>query len=304
MKNKTKILACCALCFVVLTWGLSPVIGKFMLQVYSPGIKRLLDAVFATAALGAIAGKQLKTVDKGMLRFSLLIGVCFSLAMLLEGVALHYTTPAKSNFFGNFSCVTVPLFVALFTGCLPKPGKLLAGFVCLMGFGVIIFGDTVGGGIPAFSLGDGLTLASGVFYGITTAAIGTWGKNRNSLVLTFLEFCVTVPMCILYVVCFEDVVFSWAWKDLMTVAVAAVVVQGLCWLLRNFAVRHIEPGLVAIIMSFSTVVSGVVSVLTGMDTFSWSLAIGGGICAAAAVISGLSGVNRNGKTKEIIKQEG
>ena len=289
MKHKTKILAYLALFFVILTWGLSPVIGKYMLGFYSPGIKRLLDAVFATAALGAIAGKQLKTADRGMIRFSLLIGLFFSLAMLLEGVALNYTTPAKSNFFGNVSCITVPIFAAVFTRKLPRPGKLLAGLLCLAGFGIIVFGDTLAGGIPAFSFGDGLTLVSGVFYGITTAAIGTWGKKRNSLVLTFLEFCVTVPMCVLFVVCFEDVVFSWSLRDLAIVAGAAVVVQGLCWLLRNFAVRHIEPGLVAILMSFSTVVSGVVSVLTGMDVFSWSLAIGGGVCVAAAILSGLSG---------------
>lgn len=290
MKHKTKILAYLALFFVILTWGLSPVIGKYMLGFYSPGIKRLLDAVFATAALGAIAGKQLKTADRGTVWFSLVIGLFFSLAMLLEGVALNYTTPAKSNFFGNVSCITVPVFAAVFTRQLPRPGKLLAGLLCLAGFGIIVFGDTLAGGIPAFSFGDGLTLVSGVFYGITTAAIGTWGKNRNSLVLTFLEFCVTVPMCVLYVVCFETVAFSWSFRDLAIVAVAAVVVQGLCWLLRNFAVRHIEPGLVAILMSFSTVVSGVVSVLTGMDIFSWSLAIGGGVCVAAAILSGLSGV--------------
>lgn len=290
MKHKTKILAYLALSFVILTWGLSPVIGKYMLGFYSPGIKRLLDAVFATAALGAIAGRQLKTADRGMVCFSLIIGLFFSLAMLLEGVALNYTTPAKSNFFGNVSCITVPIFAAAFTRKLPRPGKLLAGLLCLAGFGIIVFGDTLSGGIPAFSFGDGLTLVSGVFYGITTAAIGTWGKNRNSLVLTFLEFCVTVPVCVLYVVCFEKVAFSWSFRDLAIVAVAAVVVQGLCWLLRNFAVRHIEPGLVAILMSFSTVVSGVVSVLTGMDIFSWSLAIGGGVCVAAAILSGLSGV--------------
>lgn len=288
MNKKIKILSYAALVFVVLTWGISPVIGKYMLGFYSPGMKRLLDAVFATAALGAIAGKQLKHVDKGTLKFSLFVGSCFSLAMLFEGVALNYTTPAKSTFYGNVTCITVPVFAAVFTRKLPRMGKILAGFVCLLGFGVIVFGDTVSGGLPSFSMGDGLTLVSGIFYGISNAAVGTWGKNKNSLVLTFLEFCVTVPMCVLYVLCFEEVAFSWQLRDLVIVAAAAVLVQGLCWLLRNFAMRYIEPGFAAIIISFSTVVSGVVSVLTGMDTFSWSLAIGGGICVAAAILSGLS----------------
>ena len=187
----------------------------------------------------------------------------------------------------------MPLCAALFTRRLPNAGKLLAGGVCLLGFGVIVFGDTLAGGLPAFSLGDGLTLVSGLFYGITTAAIGTWGRKRNTLVLTFLEFCVTIPVCAVYVLCFEQVRFSWAWRDLAIIAAAAVVVQGLCWLLRNFAVRHLDPSFVAILMSFSTVVSGIVSVLTGMDSFSWSLAVGGGICVVAAVMSGLSGQKKS-----------
>ena len=37
MKNRTKTLAWLALLTVVITWGLSPVIGKYMLNSYSPG---------------------------------------------------------------------------------------------------------------------------------------------------------------------------------------------------------------------------------------------------------------------------
>ena len=285
-KDKQKLLAALALAVVVITWGLSPIIGKYMLNVYSPGIKRLLDAIFATLALGLIANKQMLKIDKNVVKVSLFVGVCFAVAMLLEGVALAFTTPAKSTFFGNVTCITVPLFAALFAKAVPGIGKILAGIVCLAGFGVIVFGD---GGIPSFSLGDGLTLLSGVFYGATTAAIATWGKHMNSVVVTFLEFLVTIPFCAAYVFLFEDVQFSWNVRDLLIVAAAAIIVQGVCWLLRNFAVRHLDAGLVAIVASFSTVVAGVVSVLVGMDVFSWNLVIGGALCVVAAIVSGISG---------------
>ena len=285
-KDKQKLLAALALAVVVVTWGLSPIIGKYMLNVYSPGIKRLLDAIFATLALGLIANKQMLKIDKNVVKVSLFGGVCFAVAMLLEGVALAFTPPAKSTFFGNVTCITGPLFAALFAKAAPGIGKILAGVVCLAGFGVIVFGD---GGIPSFSLGDGLTLLSGVFYGATTAAIATWGKHMNSVVVTFLEFLVTIPFCAAYVFLFEDVQFSWNVRDLLIVAAAAIIVQGVCWLLRNFAVRHLDAGLVAIVASFSTVVAGVVSVLVGMDVFSWNLVIGGALCVVAAIVSGISG---------------
>ena len=283
--KKQKLYAYLSLALVVLAWGVSPVVSKFMLTTYSPGIKRLMDALFASLVLGAIAGKHLITTDKSTIRFSLLLGICFSLGMLFEGIGINYTTPAKSTFYGNVTCITVPVFAAIFAKKLPGVLKVLSGVICLVGFGVIIFGNSGESGLPSFALGDGLTLLSGVFYGATVAMTGTWGKSNNTLVVTFFEFLVSIPMCILYVLFFETVVFSWSLKDIIIVAVTAVIVQGVCWLLRNYALKYLDAGFVAIVTSFSMVVSGVISVLVGMDTFSWALCIGGVICLGAVVLS-------------------
>ena len=288
MQPKTqKRLAYLSLAFVVLAWGISPVVSKYMLTSYSPGIKRTMDAFFASVALGAIAGKHLIRTNTATIRFSLLVGLCFSLGLLFEGVGIHYTTPAKSTFYGNVTCITVPVFAAIFSKKLPGVLKVLSGVICLIGFGVIIFGNDPGSAPPAFALGDALTLLSGLFYGATVAMTGTWGHNKNALVITFFEFLVSIPMCILYVVLFEQVAFSWSIQDFATVAISAVIVQGLCWLLRNFALQHLDAGFVAIVTSFSMVVSGVISVLVGMDTFSWALCIGGVICLGAVILSAL-----------------
>lgn len=295
IKDKQKLLAVLALIGVVITWGVSPIVSKYMLNSYSPGVKRLLDAIFATMALGLICNRQVTKIDRKVLKVSLFVGVCFALAMILEGVALAYTTPAKSSFFGNVTCITVPVFAALFAKMAPGIGKVLAGLICIAGFGVIIFGD---GAIPSFSLGDALTLLSGVFYGATTAAIATWGKHMNSVVVTFLEFLVTIPFCAAYVFLFEEVQFSWNVRDILIIAVAAVLVQGVCWLLRNFAVRHLDAGLVAIVASFSTLVSGVVSIFAKMDVFSWNLVIGGSLCVGAAIVSGVAGKFERGVKRE------
>lgn len=282
-----KVLAYLSCLLVVLSWGISPVVSKYMMTAYSPGIKRVLDAFFASAILGMIAGKHVIRADKGMIRFSLLVGLCFSLGLLFEGIGINYTTPAKSTFYGNVTCITVPLFAAIFAKKLPGVLMILSGVLCLVGFGVIIFGNSPGSVAPSFALGDALTLLSGLFYGATVAMTGTWGRSKNTLVITFFEFLVSVPMCILYVLFFEQVSFSWSIRDLAIVAGSAVVVQGLCWLLRNFALRYLDAGFVAIATSFSMVVSGIISVWVGMDEFSWALCIGGGICLLAVILSSL-----------------
>lgn len=286
MKSKrVKVLAYLALAFVVLAWGLSPVLSKYILNSgYSPGIKRFIDAIFASAALGMIANKQLTKVNISVLKTSVFVGVCFALAMLLEGLAHGATTPAMSTLYGNVTCITVPLFVAIFSKQLPNVMKLLAGGLCIGGFAVIAFGE----GSFSFAPGDGLVLLSGVFYGASSAAINTWGKNMNSIVVTFIEFCVAIPVCAAYAFLLEDISFLWDVKSLLIIAATAVVVQGICWLLRNFAMQHLDAGFVAIIASFSTVVTAAVSIMFGMDEFSWRLVIGGGICVVSAIVSGLS----------------
>ena len=64
-----KLYAYLSLALVVLAWGVSPVVSKFVLTTYSPGIKRLMDALFASLALGAIAGKHFLTTDRSTVRF-------------------------------------------------------------------------------------------------------------------------------------------------------------------------------------------------------------------------------------------
>ena len=293
-KDRTKLLAYLALAFVVLAWGLSPVVSKYIINSgYTPGIKRFIDAIFASAALGAIANKQLTKVTKNVFKTSLFVGVCFAVAMLLEGLSHGFTTPAMSTLYGNVTCITVPLFVAAFSKQLPNGLKLLAGGLCVAGFAVIAFGE----GSFSFALGDGLVLLSGVFYGASSAAINTWGKNMNSVVVTFIEFCVAVPVCAVYAFLLEDISFLWDVKSLLLIAGTAVVVQGICWLLRNFAMQHLDAGFVAIIASFSTVITAAVSILFGMDDFSWRLVIGGGICVVSAIISGLAS-NRSSEAAE------
>ncbi len=293
-QNKTKVIAYLALAFVVLAWGLAPVIAKHIINSgYSPGIKRFIDAIFASAALGAIANKQLTKVTKSVFKTSLFVGVCFALAMLLEGLSHGYTTPAMSTLYGNVTCITVPLFVAAFSKQLPNGMKLFAGGLCIAGFAVIAFGE----GSFSFALGDGLVLLSGVFYGACSAAINTWGKHMNSVVVTFIEFCVAIPVCAAYAFFLEDISFFWDVKSLLIIAVTAVVVQGVCWLLRNFAMQHLDAGFVAIIASFSSVITAAVSIMFGMDDFSWRLVIGGGICVVSAIISGWAS-NRTAKSLE------
>lgn len=287
MKN-VKLYAYFAIVFVTVTWGVSPVVTKYMLGKYSAGVQRLIGAVFAVISLGLVANKKLKNIDKSYIKLALPVGVCFSLAVLLEGIALRFTTPAKSTFYGNVTCIVVPVCMAIFARVKPNVLKIAAGALCALGFGVTVFGDTIGGGMPSFSLGDGLTLLSGMFYGVVVASIGTWGKDKDSLLLTFLEFCICIPVCLIYVLYFEEVAFSWAASDLAIIIAIEILVQGVCWWMRNFALRNIDAGFVAIVTSMSTIVSGVVSVLTGMDVFTWSLLVGGLVCVSAAILSGLS----------------
>ena len=305
---KGKKFSYATLIFVMMVWGISGVVGKTLLVHYSPAIMRVSSAAITIVFLGCIINKNIVKIDKSYWKLSLPLGASLAIAQLLEINSLVYTSPVKTVFYGNATCIVVPLFVALFTLKPPKPLKVLAGAVCFIGLSVISFGDIIGGGLASFNYGDALALLSGVMYGVSIAIIGVFAKDKDTLYLTFAEFCVVLPVSLAYALIAGQTEFSFQIENILYLfLVSGLLCSAICWWLRNNAVKNIDPSRVTIIMSFSGIVSGIVSILAGMEKFSWSLAVGGAICIGAVLLSDITGAeakNKNDNNKGGIKMPG
>jgi drug/metabolite transporter (DMT)-like permease len=75
----------------------------------------------------------------------------------------------------------------------------------------------------------------------------------------------------------------------------ALVSNVLCWYLRTYSMKYVNPTAVSVIMPFSAVITGVVSVLIGMDALSLEFVFGGLISLVAVILSSIGDIKYEGK---------
>ena len=90
----------------------------------------------------------------------------------------------------------------------------------------------------------------------------------------------------------EPIRFEWNFGMIAIIAALAILANTVCWTLRTDAMKHIDATIVAVMMPFSAVVTGLVSVALGLDSLSVNFVIGGIIVLAASILSGLGDLKK------------
>ena len=269
---------------ILLLWGTTPVLNKKIISSYSPALMIGLRATVAAAFVGAVAGKRLKALDRSYLKTAGVSGAALGFAYVVQTVGLQYTTPAKSAFLENVSCIVVPIVLFFATKKRISVFQLLSALVCLAGVGVLSF-DGNAQGLFSFGAGELLSCLGGVLYGVNIALMGVFGKDKNALVYAFVQMLAVAAAGLFYAFLFEEMRFSLAPTDLLLLVYLGVIPTGLSWILRSVCQKHVNAAVVGVIMPFGAVITGVTSALCGEDTFGPSLFLGGTLCVSAIVLS-------------------
>ena len=82
-----------------------------------------------------------------------------------------------------------------------------------------------------------------------------------------------------------------------------VLTNAVCWTVRTSSMKYVSPSVVAVIMPFSAVVTGIVAVILGMDTLSYTLVIGAVIGLIASLISSFADVMESKKAANSNSEE-
>ena len=282
-----------ALSFVVLFWGFSSVGYYYFYKYYSAAVLISIMTLFSAIFFWIIAGKKLKQLDKRYWKIALPICLLNSFANVIQRIGLQYTTPANYAFFEHLSCVVVPVMMFVFIRKRPTILQAIAGVCCLVGC-FILCGVSFSSAQSTFGIGDVLCIISGVLLGICVAAIGAFTKKLDAVL--FMVFYMTAYFVVSLLMAvgmhfvriggvpMEQAVITWDMPLLLLVIVFGLVDIALCWLLRTEAIRRIDPVTVATVSPFAAVITGIVSVLVGIDQLTPKLVIGGSIIFASAVI--------------------
>lgn len=292
---KTKVGAYAALWFVVLVWGCCPLVNVYLNRSFSPTVLQILVSFTAALTLLIWNIPYLKELNRDYFRIALVTGAFNAIASLVQKIGLLYTTPANYAFLENLSCVTVPLLVWILAKTRPTKLNLLTCVLCLVGSYIIS-----GAAGISFSAGDMLCAAAGMLYGVNIAVTGIHAKKFRPSLYIFLQMAAGSVLSVGNALLLNAIQFNGApivpiqysthIPLLLVMAAYSIISNVVCWTLRTKAMQHIPATVVSVIAPLSAVVTAVLSVCLGTDTFSWQLLLGGGIGFLAAVLSSLEDV--------------
>lgn len=284
---------------VIFIWSTTPVINPYLYQYISPTIASFISGLVAVISLIPVVGKNFALLDKKLLRVAIPTGLINSAASLIQKIGLLYTTPSRYAFLENLSCVIVPIMMFVFVRKKPTKLKLLSALLCL--FGCFLLSGASSGG-ASVGIGEILCSVSGILYGINIAATAAFAAGLYAPLYVFVHMVVHsvtsgVSAIVLNSITFGGAPISAAYFEWNTVVILVLVGMALlsytfCWIVRTNVMKHLDATVVAVMMPFSAVITGIFSILLGMDTLSPSLFFGAIAMLCASILSSLSDLKK------------
>ena len=74
------------------------------------------------------------------------------------------------------------------------------------------------------------------------------------------------------------------------------------WIIRTEVLKYVNASAVAVIMPFSSVVTGVVAVAVGRDAFALPLLVGGLVILLSSILSSVADIRENKRKNQHLKE--
>lgn len=311
-KNKSTILAYMGIIAVVFIWGVIPTAKKALIgDHFSAAVYSAVTTFAAACVLLIISAKSLKLLNKEYFKVAIPTGLCVGAAALLQAIAYKYdASPTKQAFLENLSCVIVPILLFIFIKKKPSILTVLASITCLAASFVLgdVFSDNL-----TFGIADVLNALAGVFYGINIAFTGIFAKKFHAPLYVMIQLFVQAAVSAIIAVAFNFITYGGepmdkivftpdVWLILGLIGIG-IITNAVCWTIRTTAMKYVSANVVAVIMPFSAIITGIVSVILGMDSLSSTLIIGAALGLAASFMSSAGDIMENKKENKTTEQQ-
>jgi drug/metabolite transporter (DMT)-like permease len=161
-----------------------------------------------------------------------------------------------------------------------------------------------------FSLGIGelLCALSGIFYGVNIAGTSVFTKKFDAALYIMILLLVESVLSLVVSLAFNFILINgvpvetikFSFNPLLLLSRIAVVLisSTLCWVIRTNSMKHVDATVVAVMMPFSSIIAGILSVLFGMDELSTNLVIGAVLGFTAMIICAFGDMHADKKYKQ------
>ena len=259
-----------ALFLTAIFWGTTFSIGKLATEAFSPSF--IIALRFSVAAIAlVIASYTLRNqVNKEYLTDGIWMGITLFLSYLLQVAGLSLdTSPGKSAFLCTTYCVLVPFLHWFVTKERPKWLHILCVFICLAGIGIL---SLQGGG--GMSMGDILTVLSGVpcAFNIVVSSIAC--RDKNPLLLTTIELSVVMVLAWICVFVTNTFPTEFPLNTVGGIVYLGLIATALCLYLQSYGLKYAEPSIGGMILSLESVFGVIFSIIIYHEKITIRMIIG------------------------------
>ncbi|MBR4865393.1 MAG: DMT family transporter [Clostridia bacterium] len=270
-----------ALFFTAALWGSTFTLGKLASETFSASFIIALRFLIAALVLLVAAWPKRKLLDRSYWIHGFWMGVTLFASYILQvwGLTMD-TSPGKSAFLCTTYSVMVPFLYWLVTRERPKLRHLFCVFLCLGGVGILSLSGGWG-----MSLGDFLTVASGVPCSVNLVISAIVCKNRNVLLLTTIELWVVTAFAWLFVLVGGSFPTVFPPEALGGILFMGVFATALCLFLQSYGLKYAPPAIGGMLLSLESVFGVVFSILIYHETVTLRMLVGFAVIFAAILLS-------------------
>ncbi len=259
-----------ALFLTAMLWGTTFAIGKIATETFSPSFIIALRFTVASTALIIAAVPLYGMLNKQYCIDGIWMGITLFLSYILQvaGLALD-TSPGKSAFLCTTYCVMVPFMHWFATKKKPQILHVLCVFLCLFGIGIL----SLRGGL-GMSVGDILTVLSGVPCAVNIVISSIVCQNKNPLLLTTIELGVVAVLawiCVLFTNTFPS---EFPLNTVGGIVYLGLIATALCLFLQSYGLKYAEASIGGMLLSLESVFGVLFSVIIYHEKITFRMIVG------------------------------
>lgn len=269
-----------ALFGATLIWGGSFLIVKNSMDVMQPHTLLAIRFTIGCILLCVIFHRRLAGLNKSYFIKGGIIGTLLFLGYSLQTIGITDTTPGKNAFLTTIYCVIVPFLFWAVDRKKPDIYNIVAAFTGITGIGFV----SLNGGFT-IRMGDTFTLLGGFAFAGQLVAIAKFGKEKDPILLTIVQFGYAAVYAWLIALLFEDIPTRYSMPTVYGILYLAVFATAVAILLQNIGQKYTQPAPAAIILSLESVFGVLFSVIFYHEVITPRLFLGFLLIFMAVIIS-------------------
>ena len=254
--------------------------------------------LFATAVFCAARPKAWLRARRRDWAMGSLLASFYLGALIVQTIALQRTSPGVSGFITALSVAMVPFLYWAVARRSPGPWQIVGAVIATVGLTVLsLQGD--------FSVrwGDALTLLGSFLYALHILGTGFFAPRMQPATLAATQMIVSTGALVVLTPFVGHVAFDLPWQVWAVVVWTALTGTIYAFFIQSWAQRYTTSTHAAILLGFESVFAALAGILTGMDSVTWRLLVGGSLMLTGVFVVELLPSGK-GIVEEIEAEEG